>query len=50
MAPLTGVFPSCEGLFVVSRDLGSEIVWLVSNHAGPEGTSGDEWLKYDEHW
>jgi hypothetical protein len=46
--PLTGVFPPYDGLFLVSRDLGNETVWLVSNHHGPELAFVAPWLEYDE--
>ncbi len=41
LPPLNGVFGSFGGLFMVSRELGDENVWLVSDYRSPvEGQSG----------
>jgi glycine/D-amino acid oxidase-like deaminating enzyme len=49
LSPLTGVFQPF-GLFLVSRDLGDEVVWLVSDARSPSLWSAEDWLVYDERW
>jgi hypothetical protein len=49
LPPLTGVFHP-YGLFIVSRNLGKETVWLVSDNRSEPLSSVDDWLRYDERW
>lgn len=49
LLPLTGVFQPF-GLFLVSRDLGEEVVWLVSDGRSPSLWSAQDWMVYDERW
>lgn len=50
LPPLTGVFPSYRGLFIVSRDLGEETVWLISDNRS-EGIKDDtDWQAYNAPW
>jgi glycine/D-amino acid oxidase-like deaminating enzyme len=50
LPPLTGVFPSHGGLFIVSRDLGAETVWLISDNRGPSVAFVEDWMAYDARW
>ena len=47
LPPLTGVFPSFGGLFIVSRELPEETVWLVSDNRSPALPASEEWIGFD---
>jgi hypothetical protein len=50
LPPLTGVFPSLRGLFIVSRVSSGETVWLVSDYTGPTLVFVEDGLVYDARW
>jgi len=50
LPPLNGVFRSFNGLFIVSRELSDENVWLVSDNRGPLIETAGDWSKYDGRW
>lgn len=44
---LTGVFELNTRLFIVSRDLGNETVWLISDDRSPSLWFIEDWMAYD---
>ena len=50
LPPFTGVFPSYVGLFIVSRDLGRETVWLISDNRSQGMVNSASWVEYDARW
>jgi hypothetical protein len=49
LPPLTGVF-TMGGLFIVSRLLGKNTIWLISDNRGPNVAFPEDWIKYDARW
>jgi hypothetical protein len=47
LEPLTGVFPRLGGLFIASRDLGSETVWLISDNRSSPLSAVEDWMEFD---
>jgi hypothetical protein len=47
LAPLTGVFADLGGLFIVSRNLENEVVWLISDDRSPPVWFADDWTAHD---
>jgi glycine/D-amino acid oxidase-like deaminating enzyme len=50
LEPLTGVFPRLGGLFIASRDLGTETVWLISDNRSGSLAAVEDWLEFDPRW
>ncbi len=50
LPPLTGVFPNIGGLFLVSRRLDGETVWLVSDDRSPTLGFVEDWMRFDTRW
>jgi glycine/D-amino acid oxidase-like deaminating enzyme len=42
---LTGVFPDLGGLFIVSRRIEDETIWLVSDHRSPPVPTTEDWIQ-----
>ena len=47
LEPMTGIFPDAGGLFLVSRVMGDEVIWLVSDNRSPPLSFAEEWLAHD---
>jgi hypothetical protein len=50
LPPLTGVFPSFGGLFIVSRMEGDDTVWLISDNRSPLSSVSHDWITHDVRW
>jgi hypothetical protein len=50
LPPLTGVFDLTRRLFIVSREMGDVVVWLVSDEVGPALQSPADADQYNERW
>jgi len=50
LQPLAGIFPKVGGLFIGSRVVGDDTVWLVSDDRSPHLEEPEDWINYDERW
>ncbi len=46
LEPLTGVFPRLGALFIASRDLGAEVIWLISDNRSGSLAVVEDWLEF----
>jgi glycine/D-amino acid oxidase-like deaminating enzyme len=50
LPPLAGIFPKVGALFIGSRVVGDDVVWLVSDDRSPHLEEPEDWITYDEKW
>jgi len=50
LPPFAGIFPRLGGLFIGSRIVGDDVVWLVSDDRSPHLEEPEDWIAYDEKW